>query len=302
MPQTTVLINNPLTAAPPGPAEPFLPHKGFTPGAELVFTRTATDRRFELDEIKATGAQIVRLDCTPGGQNQIDAAVADAEARNLKMYMVLWGTTGPTSAGTFGTDQSNKWNSHPLVVGMEICNEPDLNGWTASGYGSFANTVANQIHTAHPGRYAIVPGALWKGNDGQAIRTFTDALISSGALTHAAAISFHGYDLPTNQPTANWNIWSQVFPIAGGAWNGQTMREKLNAGGFSALPIICSETGSGKADQLTQANEITVFMDETRVPSIFIYRMMRDGAFAEDALLNSDRTRRLAWTRYQQET
>lgn len=295
-PTTTAVVKLPSVYVPP--PSYLLPHAGISPGSEGMFTRTAAARRAELDQIQAVGCKLVRIDCTPGGQTQADAYVADCEARNLKLLLTLWGTTGPTTVGTFGTTQANKWASHPLVVGFEIANEPDLNGWTPSGYAAFAKTAVDQIAAAQPGRFEIVPGALWKGTAGDAIFTFTDAMIAAGVFTNAGTASFHGYDIPNVSPIATWNVWSMVFPITGGSYNGQTMREKLNASGHSAVKIICTEAGSGQTNQATQAAETHTLMTEPRVPVMCYYRMTRDGAFPEDALLNTDGTRRQAWNQY----
>src|SRR6476620_8112691 len=83
-------------APPPPPAYGSIPRFGVATGYKIL-TRSAADRAYELDQIKAIGAKMVRFDSTPGNQSQVDAVVAAVLARGMEPMLILFGTTAPVS-------------------------------------------------------------------------------------------------------------------------------------------------------------------------------------------------------------
>lgn len=217
---------------------------GISPGFDIL-TANATRRQLNLDRSVQAGANFVRFDCDPSWVTQCDAVVNDALARGLDVILTIYDTTGPTSAGTFGTDMATRYLGK--VSNFEIANEPDLNGWTPNDYADFVAVVSDQIRAVQPDAN-IIAGALWKG-DG--LGTSNDPKAFTVALCTRAAgkfnlLSMHLYDDPNVR--ADWNIWDWALEWGGSGYcdngtHGGTVRRALNNNGHFEVPIISTEGG-----------------------------------------------------------
>ena len=90
---------------------PPLPKQGISLGYK-VFTLTAAARRFELNQIQRVmngHPGFVRVDDTGDSPAALDAVVAGILSRGLTPLLVLYGTTRPRPADSFGHDQAVRW-------------------------------------------------------------------------------------------------------------------------------------------------------------------------------------------------
>lgn len=188
----------------------------------------------------------------------------------------------------------------------EVMNEPDLNGWTPTQYAPFFADAAIAIKTADPAAKVSTAG-FFKGvnqNPQQPPQAFARAicaeLIRRNRRDLMDYFAAHPYD-PVGWNSPN-SLWHMLFPY-GDRPAGDTVREILDANGFQNVPIISTEYGDGNSMQNAQAVEVQAKLDMVkpgRLGAGFIYKMTRQGAFPEDALLNADGTRRQGWTTVQQ--
>lgn len=221
---------------------------GIATGAALLGMSTVR-RRQVLDWCVQAGATVIRFDLA--GNAQTDACVDDCLARGLDPMLIVYGTTGPvTGVDNVGGTAAARYLGK--VQFFEICNEPDINGWTPNQYADCVNVVSPQIKTQNPNA-KIIAGALWKG-DG--LGTTTDPKAFAVALCNRAAgkfdyLSFHGYDDAAQRH--DWNIWDWILEWGGSGWcdagaHGGTVRKALNDNGHSNVPIISSEGGMPLTD------------------------------------------------------
>jgi len=279
-------------APPPPPAYGSIPRFGVATGYKIL-TRSAADRAYELDQIKAIGAKMVRFDSTPGNQSQVDAVVAAVLARGMEPMLILFGTTAPvspTTAAAFAGSQAAKWRGRVRLY--EFANEPDLNGWTGTTYAQSLIPAYDAIKAADPDAI-VVAGALWKGAGGP-VQFVTD-MYAAGAKGHFDVLSLHLYDDPL--ASGSWNIWNMAFhfPIS--------VRSVLDAHGDAAIPIGSTETGGpvttyGEDGQATIVSHDFDALSDPRLAFICVYSMMDDDV-PGFGLLRPDRTPRPAWAVYQ---
>jgi hypothetical protein len=280
------------SAAAPPPAYATIPRFGIATGYKIL-TRSPADQAFELDQIKAIGAKIVRFDSTPNNQAQVDAVVSGVLARGMEPMLILFGTTGPVSPSTaaaFAGDQAAKWKGRVRLY--EFANEPDLNGWTGTSYAQSLIPVYDAIKAADPNAI-VIAGALWKGAGGP-VQFVTD-MYSAGAKGHFDILSLHLYDDPL--ATGSWNIWNMAFHST------PSVRSVMDANGDTAIPIGATEAGGpvtsyGEDGQATIVSHDFEALSDPRLAFICVYAMMDDDV-SGFGLLRPDRTRRPAWTIYQ---
>jgi hypothetical protein len=215
---------------------------------------------------------------------------------------VLWGTnrSPTTNPGTYARDTARRYKGK--VRRYEICNEPDLNGWAATTYAPFACTAAAQIKAEIPDA-VVYYGAIFKGvGNGSRPTDFAKALVANdaAAITH---FSMHLYDQPDEwqNPDNTWHWACRGWP-SGNRAEGDTVRDILDAGGLQRIPIISSECGSSSTDEAGQAKNTADLMGQVglTVAEVVYYRMIRDGAAPNNALLNSNRTHRQAWGKFKE--
>ena len=287
-----------------------MPKYGISTGCPLL-TESVTDRRRQLDEIKAVGAQYVRVDLGTGDTDQFDAVLADAKVRGLQVMAILFGTTGyvsPSDAYTFAEAQASRLASN--VTMFEFCNEPQSNGWNGTAYGGSLIGAHNGLKAGNPNAIMIA-GAL--GSPVSGVPQFVLDMYAAGAKGHFDVLSLHLYDDPDTR--GDWNMWDWAF------YTSPCVRSIMDSNGDSAIPIISTETGLPSVDPGTglpdadynETKQATVCghdfdhigtgltSDLGSTASMCWYNMVDDNPPAGvcDGLLHSDYSKKPAWYIYQ---
>lgn len=274
---------------------------GLSTGYEII-NRAGADQDFELDECRQAGTQLIRLDCHAGIETKIDALVQKILVRDMKPMLCLWGTNKSpnTNPGTFARDTATRYKD--VCRHYEICNEPDLNGWQAATYAPFACTAGEQIKGVSADNL-VYYGAIFKGTgSGNRPTDFAKALVANDP-DPIDCFAMHLYDQPDEwqNPDNTWHWACRGWP-SGNRAEGDTVRDILDAAGLQRISVVSSECGSNSGAEADQAKNTADLMGQVgkTVSQVFYYRMIRDGAWLEGALLNTNRSRRQAWLKYQE--
>ena len=288
---SVTVSNASASPPPPTPATGSIPRFGIATGYKIL-TRTPAEQNYELDQIKAVGAKIVRFDSLPGNQAQVDPVVNGVLARGMEPLLVLFGTTSPISpstAASFAGAQAAKWKGKVRLY--EFANEPDLNGWNGTNYAQALIPVYNAIKAADPNAI-VIAGALWKGAGGP-VQWVTD-MYNAGAKGHFDILSMHLYDDPL--AAGSWNIWNMAFHMT------PSVRSVMDAHGDTAIPIASTETGGpttsyGEDGQATIVNHDFDALSDPRLAFILVYSMLDDVVASQPGfgLLRPDYSQRPAW-------
>jgi Cellulase (glycosyl hydrolase family 5) len=288
---SSVTVSNAATP-PPAPSYGSIPRFGIATGYKIL-TRSAADQKFELDQIQAIGAKLVRFDSLPGNQSQVDPVVNGILSRGMEPILVLFGTTGPVSPSTaaaFASSQATKWKGRVRLY--EFTNEPDLHGWTGTSYAKALIPVYDAIKAADP-KAIVIAGALWTGAGGP-VKFVTD-MYNAGAKGHFDIVSLHLYDDAFAAGT--WNIWNMAFHMS------PSVRSVMDDHGDQSIPIGATEAGGpvNKYGETGQASIVSHDFDalanDSRLAFICVYSMM-DDEVPGFGLLNANRTKRQAWNVY----
>jgi hypothetical protein len=284
-----------LQETPQLPIQTLLPRYGIANGYKLT-VRSPADRAYELDRCKEAGAKWIRIDTYKDNQPGVEAVLDDADARDMKVCLILHGTTGPfppTTAYDFAKAQAAKWKGRNVVY--EFCNEPDLNGWNGTQYGTALVGCRKGLISSDPDA-KLLAGAIFKcetpEHPGGNMAKFINDMYDAGAKGHFDAISVHLYDVPT------WNDPRNGFYMTFGP--GPNVRQVMDDHGDQALPIICTEAGSRiktGVDEAKQAERIAAQLADTRCESMATFTML-DDTLTGFGLLRSDRTKRPSWNEY----
>ncbi len=293
----------PSTAPSPTTIPSDVPKYGFSLGGKSLF-RSATDRAFELDQIKAAAnghPAVVRIDSTPGNQPYLDQWVADALARNLEPLLILFGTSGPVSsdaAASFASAQGAKWKGKVRL--FEFANEPDLQGWTPEQYTADLKAAYGALKSANPDAI-LIAGALWKWDAGPTAnaaggaREWVTRMYAAGAKGHFDALSLHLYDDPDDHGT--WNLWDQTFTMS------PSVRSIMDSNGDKSIPIMSTESGGpatkyGETGQASIVDHDFNHLYSGQLRMLLVYTMLNDDV-SGFGMLRDDRTRRPAWSTFQ---
>jgi hypothetical protein len=256
---------------------PPLPKQGISLGYK-VFTLRAAARQFELDEIQRAmngHPGFVRVDDTGDNPIALDAVVAGILSRGLTPLLVLYGTTPPRPADSFGHDQAVKWLGK--VSYFEIANEPDQNGWTPDSYADFVRATGRSVKSGNP-HAVVIAGALFTGKDGRTTQDYAQAL-ATRAKGSFDIVSLHLYGDPRTATASN--IWDMAFPALFGKrsyYKGDTVREILDTDGLSSIPIISTESGGpvytyGERGQNTIMSDDFDALNSHLLSSLIVYTM-----------------------------
>jgi len=279
---------------------------GISPGFPIV-TMSQADRRFSMDHMVTVGAKLCRIDITATGSfTTFDPVVDDAVVRGLDPYLCLYGTTGVRSVDTWGQQTAAHYLGKATFI--EVCNEPDLHGWTANGYADFVSGTYDSIKLGNPNA-VVIAGALWKGG-GLAAANGPKAMVQA-LITRAAgkfdAISMHLYDWSGAHGASS--IWDWAFEWGGVGFcdngaNGGTVRKLLNDNGLSAIPILNGETAVklGAGTLQDQADGVGDNMDQVlngKTPLYNHFEMLMADTTNQFALLDASRLPKPNYTKYQ---
>ncbi len=278
-------------ASSPPPSYGSIPRFGISTGYKIL-TRSAADQNFELDQMQAVGAKIVRFDSTPGNQTQVDTVVNGVLARGMEPMLILFGTTvpvSPSAAASFAGSQAAKFRGRVRLY--EFANEPDLSGWSGTTYAQSLIPLYDAIKAADPNAI-VIAGALWKGAGGP-VKFVTD-MYNAGAKGHFDILSLHLYDDPL--AVGDWNIWNMAFHMS------PSVRSVMDAHGDQNIPIGSTETGGpvstyGEAGQASIIGHDFDALADPRLAFVLTYSMMDDDV-PGFGLLRPDRTERPAWSVY----
>jgi hypothetical protein len=288
----TASASSSVTVANTRPSYATIPRFGIATGYGIL-DRSGADQAFELDQIRAVGAKLVRFDSTPGNQAKVDPVVSGVLARGMEPMLILFGTTGPISpstAASFASSQAAKWKGRVRLY--EFANEPDLNGWNGTNYAEALIAVYDAIKAVDQNAI-VIAGSLWKGAGGP-VQFVTD-MYNAGAKGHFDILSVHLYDDPF--AAGDWNLWNMTFHMT------PSVRSVMDAHGDQAIPIGATEAGGpvykyGEAGQATIVDhDFDALSSDPRLAFVCVYSMM-DDPVAGFGLLRPDRSQRPAWTAY----
>jgi hypothetical protein len=294
---SSVTVSN--TSTPPPTTWGNLPRFGISTGYKIL-TRTPAEQNYELDQIQAIGAKVVRFDSLPGNQAQVDPVVTGLLARGMEPFLILFGTTGPISpstAASFASSQATKWKGRVRLY--EFANEPDLDGWTPEQYTAALKTTYTALKAADP-KAILVGGALWKWDQGPTAnpsggaREWVRRMYAAGAKGYFDMLSLHLYDDPDQH--GSWNLWDQAFTMS------PSIRSIMDSNGDQAVPIISTESGGpvstyGEGGQATIVDHDFNHLYAGQLGMLFVYTMLNDDV-SGFGLLRDDRTRRPAWSTF----
>ncbi len=248
-----VTKEDPPVVVPPVPVV-GIPTIGGAPGYEIINLSDA-GMQAEVALWKAAHGKYLRVDSTTGNQPQFQRLRNIVAAAGMKLMTVNHGTTGPLTDTSFDGAQATKWKDDPTICGMEICNEPDLNGWSYQQYANFSKAAAQRIKGIAP-KMIVCVGAFFTGNGG--VQAYLPVMIQTGVFQFADVLSMHLYDPPL--ATGSWSNWDRAYPKPGGFYNGRTARELLDKAGLQRIPIISTESG-GPRDKYGETGQANIVRD-----------------------------------------
>jgi hypothetical protein len=282
-------------AAPPPPPPPLAARFGISTGYKIL-NRSSADQDFELDQIKAIGAQIVRLDYWEPAK--ADAVIAKCFARDLQVQLILGSTLRyppPLSAADFGNRcraAAQKYLGR--VHYYEPINEPNgaWNGpWNPAAYVQYQKAFYEAVKTVDPAVVAYL-GGIAPATTITPV-AWVQALYANGAKPYFDAMNPHLYGEPTQ--TAAWSIWQQTF----GPNVNPNIASVMRALG-DTKPIVSTE-GGGRIgtgfSELQQAGAVDRNLRDPRLAQSFIFCML-DDTDPGFGLLRGDRTKRPSWNAY----
>lgn len=286
--------------APTPPPSAALPKYGISSGSRIIDRRSPADQDFELDQSKAVGSLVQRIDCWRQSEALTDVVVTKIIARKMEPLIVLGGTerdwTPARLAGYAGwwTAQAKRWLGKARLY--EIFNEPDLNGGTPELYTAVLKQAYGEIKAAAPNAL-VIAGALWKwdrgvtANPAGGAREWVRRMYAAGAKGHFDVLSLHLYDDPLEHGA--WNLWDQAFSMT------PSVRSIMDANGGRAVPIISTESGgpTPKYPLDRQASIVRNALVDPRLPMCLIYTMLDDDV-PGFGLLDPNRKQRPSWAAY----
>lgn len=226
--------------------------------AAWAFQKDAATRGKILDDMKAWGAQVVRLDYawatiepskgafSWGG---LDTYVNEASSRGLKVLVMLyWPPAWASSTGSSSKAAPPKYGADfggicgqvgkrygSKLIGVEMWNEPDISTFWSGSRTQFFQMTKDAYATAK----AISPGTTFVAAAptyiGLASNWFRDAYASGIYKGSYDAQAIHPYmspsDLPATAPATNWSI------------NGIANLKTLRANAGDVTPLWATEFG-----------------------------------------------------------
>lgn len=187
---------------------------------------------------------------------------------------------------------------------FEIMSEPDMTNWTAAAYATFYADAAVVIK-AYASDAKVITGGISKGDNQVPNQTpvmyaqaIVDELNGRSRPDLIDAFAVHPYDAVGLNSTTS--MWHYTFPY-GDRSAGSTVREILNANGYSSVPIIATEYGNNNTNELQQATDLGQKLDKVAggwLSAGYVYKMRHEGRDPNMSLLNLNGTRRAAWNTF----
>jgi len=130
----------------------------------------------------------------------MDSLVVAAKSRGIKILFIAWivyGSKGPPDPVVYA-GRVKTWAQHfalePTVVGFEIWNEPDLNGFTPQQYGNLVKVTYDTVKAAVPSAVLVAGAFAPTGSTGT--ETFFDQAMAAGMAHKYDKLSYHPYSGP----------------------------------------------------------------------------------------------------------
>lgn len=266
-----------------------IPRHGIANGFRIL-QRSAGDLAFELDQIQAVGAKIIRVDLldSTGYQTAFGLALSGAEARGLQMIACLRGSSGPADLAyvhDYSTRMAQTWGSR--IACWEYVNEPNLGGprYVPATYASELIACYDAVKAVLPSAFVVNGGLGWDAAG--KFSNWWPGVIAGGARGHFDALNLHLYMDP-----GTYLAWSEGLALDSDG------KPVIVTESGASVDFLMDVGGLNLTDALTeQAAIVTDSLNDNRVASLCIYTMMNDDVIGF-GLLNTDRTQRPAWAAY----
>jgi hypothetical protein len=226
---------------------------------------------WELNQIKAVGAQLVRLDYWEPAK--ADAVIAKARARGLEPELVIGATLKPTST-TLADFRSRcaaaATKYHGIIRYYEPSNEPDSNGWTGTAYAPFQIACYDAIK-AVDSRNVVLMAGLNTAPTNQFTAYWLRDAYAAGLKGHYDVMNVHPYGDPTLNN--NWSLWCKTWGCS--AMPHPWIIDVMSENGDGGKPIVATEAGGNAASgEAWQASVVGAALRDPRPRQVYIYDML----------------------------
>jgi hypothetical protein len=252
-------------------------HFGVSTGFTIL-NRTRAMQDFELDQIQATGAKLVRIDFVNGLEASTDSIVADMGVRWLEPWIVVGNTiSGSTSktAVQFGADCSSAATRyHGVARYYEAMNEPNSNGWTGAAYKAYLAACYNAIKAVDT-RNIVVLGGLNPASQGTQAATWLNDLYAAGGKPFFDRGNDHPYGDPQN--TKDYSLWQKTYgPVVS-----PNIVGIMQANGDGAKLLVTSEGGEKVGVNNCEAPDFNLLCTEQDQATTFSHYLSDARPFQE---------------------
>lgn len=280
----------------PPPTTSTVPRYGISVGGKSIY-RSAADMKFELDQIAAIGAKVVRVDCAKGSEAKVDVWVDEVTKRGMQSLLILGGwLSAPmdqTQWRTFVAACRDRYTAKGVRL-FENSNEPNIRSWTGAQYAQSTIIAYEEIKKAN--NVIMATGAL--SLPATSILSFATAMFAAGVGGHFDAFSVHAYNDAAGHGA--WSAWDVTFghPTYYPGDNNIAGLMRKNGG---AKPVWITECGDNSDSQgLTyQANAVRDAITDPRPQLSTVYTMLNDDVHGF-GLLNDDKSKKPSWDAFRQ--
>jgi hypothetical protein len=234
-------------------------------------------RDFELGQIKAVGATLVRVDYLNSSNAWYPAevdAINRTIAHGLEPELVIGGSANPgfrtvTQYAADCTEAAKTW--HGKVRYFEAMNEPNTasRGWTPAAYEPYLAACHDAIK-AVDSRNVVLLGGI---NPSDSPVAWEQGVYAAGGKGKFDLMNWHLYGDPGT--SASYSFWCKLYGCNGlVSPSGVSVMAQY---GDSAKPIVSTEGGSPvSVGEQTQATVVAHNLADTRLAQSYIYNMLAD--------------------------
>ena len=251
---------------------------GVSPGYSIM-NRTSAMQDFELNQLVAVGAKLVRLDYVEPAK--ADVVIAKATARGLETELVIGATITYANRPALSTFQSRcsaaATKYHGKIRYYETMNEPNIMGWPPSAFAQYQRACYSAIKQVDSRNIILMGGIAPTPNGTNAYGqtyapvTWTQQFYANGGKGSFDLMNVHLYGDPAVQ--ASWNVWCQTFGC--GTLVSPSITQVMAANGDSK-PVVATESGDNalKVGETAQATAVAGALVDRRVLQAYAYDML----------------------------
>jgi hypothetical protein len=238
-----------------------VPRFGVSPGYTII-SRSSAMQDFELNQIVAVGAKLIRLDYPDPAR--ADVVIAKAIARGLEPALVIGATIPYASRPSLSTFQSRCAAAATKYRGTiryyEPMNEPNIKGWPPADFVQYQRACYNAIKQVDSRNLVFMAGIAPTANGTNANGTvyapvtWTQQVYANGGKGSFDLMNVHLYGDPAVQ--ASWSVWCQTFGC--GTLVNPSIKQVMAANGDSK-PVVSTESGENalKVGETVQAAAVS---------------------------------------------